>query len=45
MAAIIYGKGVSEDNAPTVIMQGEKHNEKQWNKDFPAFYNWLIRGY
>ena len=45
MADILQAKGTEEDSIPTVIMQGEKHNEKQWNKDFPAFYSWLIRGY
>lgn len=45
MADLIRSKGISENNITTVIMQGEKHNEKQWNKDFPAFYNWLIKGY
>ena len=45
MTDILQTKGINEANIPTVIMQGEKHNEKQWNKDFPAFYSWLIRGY
>jgi predicted alpha/beta superfamily hydrolase len=45
MVDILQAKGIDEANVPTVIMQGEKHNEKQWNKDFPAFYSWLIRGY
>jgi predicted alpha/beta superfamily hydrolase len=45
MADIIYEKGISENNITTVIMQGERHNEKQWNKDFPAFYNWLVKGW
>jgi predicted alpha/beta superfamily hydrolase len=45
MANIIQAKGISENNITTVIMQGERHNEKQWNKDFPAFYNWLLKGY
>jgi predicted alpha/beta superfamily hydrolase len=45
MADIIRAKGISEKNTPTVIMPGEKHNEQQWNKDFPAFYSWLIKGY
>lgn len=45
MADMIRAKGISEENTTTVIMPGERHNEKQWNKDFPAFYNWLIRGY
>jgi len=45
MADIIQAKGINESNTPTVIMQGERHNEKQWNKDFPAFYNWLTKGW
>lgn len=45
MADILQAKGIDEANIPTVVMQGEKHNEKQWSKDFPAFYSWLIRGY
>jgi len=45
MVDIVQAKGISEDNSPTVIMQGYKHNEKQWNTDFPAFYNWLVRAY
>jgi len=45
MVDILQAKGIDEANVPTVIMQGEKHNEKQLNKDFPAFYSWLIRGY
>ncbi len=45
MAGIIQAKGLNENNITTVIMQGERHNEKQWNKDFPAFYNWLIKDY
>ncbi|WP_461452820.1 alpha/beta hydrolase [Mucilaginibacter sp.] len=45
MVEIIQAKGINENNIPTVIMPGAKHNEKQWNTDFPAFYNWLLRGY
>ena len=45
MEDIIRAKGFDENQAAEVIMQGERHNEKQWNKDFPAFYNWLVRGY
>ena len=45
MAVIIQAKGISENNTPTTIMQGAKHNEKQWNTDFPAFYSWLLKGY
>jgi len=44
-AAILRTKGSSDKNTPAVIMAGYKHNEKQWNTDFPAFYNWLINGY
>jgi len=45
MVDILRSKGVSEKNSPTVIIPGAKHNEKQWNGDFPAFYSWLINGY
>ena len=45
MADIIYTKGITKDNAPTTIIPGAKHNEKQWNGDFKAFYNWLLTGY
>lgn len=43
MTAIIQTKGLKDNNMATVVMPGEEHNEKQWNKDFPAFYNWLIK--
>jgi predicted alpha/beta superfamily hydrolase len=43
MAGIIRAKGVTEQNTPEVVVKGAKHNEKQWNGDFPAFYEWLIR--
>jgi predicted alpha/beta superfamily hydrolase len=42
MADLIRSKGISEKNAPEVIIKGAKHNEKQWNGDFPGFYNWLF---
>ncbi|WP_428330730.1 alpha/beta hydrolase-fold protein [Mucilaginibacter sp.] len=45
MAAIIKAKGKTDQQAPVVIIKGASHNEKQWNGDFPAFYNWLIAGY
>jgi predicted alpha/beta superfamily hydrolase len=45
MVDILRTKGVSEKNSPTVVIPGAKHNEKQWNGDFPAFYSWLINGY
>lgn len=43
MAEVIRTKGISEKNSPTVIIKGAKHNEKQWNEDFPGFYEWLSR--
>lgn len=45
MADLLQNKGVSKSDAPTTIIPGAKHNEKQWNGDFPAFYNWLLAGY
>jgi predicted alpha/beta superfamily hydrolase len=45
MADIIHGEGLTENNAPITIIPGASHNEKQWNKDFPAFYNWLLAGF
>jgi predicted alpha/beta superfamily hydrolase len=45
MEDIIRAKGFDENDIPEMIMKGERHSEKQWNKDFPAFYSWLIRGY
>jgi predicted alpha/beta superfamily hydrolase len=41
MADIIRTKGISDKNSPEVIAKGAKHNEKQWNGDFPGFYSWL----
>ena len=45
MDTILLAKGLSVHNAPYTIMNGYKHNEQQWNTDFPAFYYWLIHGY
>jgi len=45
MADILHHKGVNPNDAPTTIIPGAKHNEKQWNGDFPAFYNWLLAGF
>jgi predicted alpha/beta superfamily hydrolase len=45
MADIVHKKGISENNAPETIIPGAHHNEKQWNGDFPGFYNWLVAGY
>ncbi|MDB5135668.1 MAG: phosphonate transporter ATP-binding protein [Mucilaginibacter sp.] len=43
MVAIIKANGISEKNTTELIIKGAKHNEKQWNSDFPEFYNWLIK--
>jgi predicted alpha/beta superfamily hydrolase len=43
MAAIIRNKIPGEKNAPVVIIKGASHNEKQWNGDFPGFYEWLVK--
>lgn len=43
MVSLVRSKGISEENSPEVVVKGAKHNEKQWNGDFPAFYEWLIR--
>ncbi|HEY9001536.1 MAG TPA: alpha/beta hydrolase-fold protein [Mucilaginibacter sp.] len=42
MVKLVRAKGISEQNSPETIVKGAKHNEKQWNSDFPEFYNWLI---
>ncbi|SDF07139.1 alpha-glucosidase/metallo-beta-lactamase class B [Mucilaginibacter pineti] len=42
MADIVRQKGVSTKNSPVVIIKDASHNEKQWNGDFPDFYNWLF---
>ncbi|NCD69865.1 alpha/beta hydrolase [Mucilaginibacter agri] len=45
MAEMVRAKGVSGINTPVVVIKGAQHNEKQWNGDFPAFYNWLLAGF
>lgn len=45
MADILQAKGINENNIPTTIIPGAGHNEKQWNGDFPGFYNWILKGY
>jgi len=45
MADLLHNKGISQTDAPTTTIPGAKHNEKQWNGDFTAFYNWLLAGY
>lgn len=43
MVTQVRSKGISEQNSPETIVKGAKHNERQWNEDFPAFYQWLFR--
>jgi predicted alpha/beta superfamily hydrolase len=45
MADLLRAKGKSEEKTPVVIIKGASHNEKQWNGDFPGFYNWLVAGF
>ena len=45
MVDIVNPGNTNEKNIQTMIIKGAKHNEKQWNGDFPVFYNWLIGGY
>ncbi|GAA4341003.1 alpha/beta hydrolase-fold protein [Mucilaginibacter gynuensis] len=41
MADLARSKGIDIKNAPTLIIKGAKHNERQWRSAFPAFYEWL----
>ncbi len=43
MVSLLRGKGLSPLNTPEVIAKGARHNEKQWNSDFPGFYSWVIK--
>jgi predicted alpha/beta superfamily hydrolase len=43
MATLIRSKGVKDKDSPVMVIKGAKHNEKQWNGDFPDFYQWLIK--
>ncbi len=42
MADLVRSKGLSEEKTPVVVIKGAGHNEKQWNGDFQAFYDWLV---
>ena len=42
MADLIRSKGKSAKETPVIIIKGASHNEKQWNGDFPGFYQWLM---
>jgi len=43
MIALIRAKGISVQNTAEFVAKGAKHNEKQWNSEFPGFYGWLIK--
>ena len=34
---------VSKSKMTTVIRDDGKHNEPTWRKEFPLFYNWIIK--
>jgi len=42
MVKLIRSRKVSEKNSCETVVKGAQHNEKQWNGDFPDFYQWLI---
>ncbi len=42
MANLVQQKGIKLKNSPVTIIKGASHNEKQWNADWPDFYNWLM---
>jgi predicted alpha/beta superfamily hydrolase len=42
IAGIIRSKKIDKAKSPIVIVKGASHNEKQWNGDFPGFYDWLM---
>jgi predicted alpha/beta superfamily hydrolase len=42
MVKLIRTRKVSEKNSRETVVKGSQHNEKQWNGDFPDFYQWLI---
>jgi predicted alpha/beta superfamily hydrolase len=42
MVKLVRSKGISEQSSPETIIKGAKHNERQWNGDFPWLYKWLI---
>ena len=42
MDSLLIAKGYSRKNVPqTLVINGAKHNEKQWRGEFPIFYKWL----
>lgn len=45
MAEIIRAKDISEADSPVTVIKGAKHDEQQWQGDFPAFYSWLYNSF
>lgn len=44
MAGIIGYKQVPYTSVEAIVIKGAKHNEAQWRKAFPSFYQWLVDG-
>lgn len=44
MTAIIAAKKHKASNVKVTVVKGAGHNEKQWQGDFPAFYDWFLSG-
>jgi predicted alpha/beta superfamily hydrolase len=42
MADLVRTEGKDQAKSPVLIIKGASHNEKQWNGDFPGFYEWLM---
>jgi hypothetical protein len=42
MADLLQTKGLTPPQILVTVLKGEKHNEKQWNTEFPAFYEWVM---
>ncbi len=45
MVSVLKAHGFKNRATPVTIVKGARHNEKQWQNDFPAFYNWLVSGF
>jgi enterochelin esterase-like enzyme len=43
MVDMLKAKGLPQKNIPSTVIKGAKHNEAQWRKAFPAFYEWLMK--
>lgn len=42
MIALLSDKGVAKDHIKNIVIEGGKHNEALWRKNFPDAYEWLI---